>query len=349
MLLADMGAEVIKIETGDGDISRQVGPNYVGEHNAYFASLNRGKKGITLDIQCPEDRHEFYRLVANADALVSNLRPRAILKLGLTYDDLKHINPKLVCVALTGYGLGGPYSDMPAYDYVIQALCGIAMLTGNPESPPTRVGYSVVDNTGGMMAVIGMLAKLLEGKGGQLDISLYDTMLSQLNYLASAWLNASESPTRQPDGGHAYIVPAQFFETNDGYIALFITHDKFWTLFASEAKQEHWIKDERFATMESRSLNRDLVLESVKAVLQTDSSDSWVARLQPLGVVCAGVRSLTDALEDEHTRFRDMVISVASDQGIIKLVGNPVKIVGDKQQFSPPPLLGEHNQSILGR
>ena len=348
LLLADLGAEIIKVETNKGDISRSIGPNYIGEHNIYFASLNRNKKSVQLDIATDDGRHKFNHLVSTASALICNLRPGAIRKLGLTYDALKEINPKLTCVALTGFGLEGPYSDLPAYDYVIQALSGITMLTGNPGNPPTRVGYSVVDNTAGMMGAIGVLAKLVEGKGGQVDIALYDTLISQFNYIAGAWLNAGEKPRRQVDGGHAYIVPAQFFATSDGHVALFITHDRFWRDFSTEVGMTEWIEDPDFATMEARSKNRDVVVNAVKEIMMTDTTSNWLNRLQPLGIVIAGVRGMEEALVDTHVSHRDMVIQIPTPSGCITLVGNPVKISGFQTQYHAPPGLGEHNSIIPG-
>ena len=196
LLLADMGAEVIKIEPAEGDIARHVSPHFVGPHNAYFASLNRNKKSIVLDLASAEGRLQLEKLVSNSHALITNLRPSAIRKLGLTYDSLKTLNAKFICVALTGYGLEGPYSENPAYDYVIQALTGVMSLTGDPTSPPTKTGYSAVDNSAGMVAAMGLLAKIVEGKGGQVDVAMYDVMLSQLNYLVGASLNANEEIKR---------------------------------------------------------------------------------------------------------------------------------------------------------
>ncbi len=184
LLLADLGADVVKIEPPDGDIARRVSPHFVGPHNAYFASLNRNKKSVVLDLASDDGRDGLARLARESHALITNLRPSAIKKLGLTYDGLKSINAKLVCVALTGYGLDGPNAERPAYDYVIQALSGIMAITGEPDAPPTKTGYSAVDNSAGMLAAVGLLAKIVEGRGGQVDVAMYDTMLSQLNYLA---------------------------------------------------------------------------------------------------------------------------------------------------------------------
>ena len=341
MLLADLGAEVIKIEFGDGDIARSTGQHKIGDHNVYFASLNRNKKSILLDLTTDEGQQTFRHLAASSDGLITNLRPRAIRKLGLSYEALREVNEKIACVALTGFGLHGPYSEYPAYDYIIQAMTGVMMLTGNPNSPPTRAGYSVADNTGGMMASIGLLAMLVEGRGGQADIALYDTLLSQLNYFASAYLNAGEAPERHPNGAHAFFVPAQIFRTSNGHIALFITHDSFWQLFAEQLNRPEWTTDNRFKTMQARSENREIVVAAVQTALLERSSEDWVSILQPLGVVVAAVSTLSDALANPNVAEREMIVSVTTPSGPIKLIGNPIKIDGVQQHFSTPPALGE--------
>ncbi|MBK5105383.1 MAG: CoA transferase, partial [Burkholderiales bacterium] len=304
MLLADLGAEVIKIEPPEGDIARRVSPHSIGPHNAYFASLNRSKKSVVLDLASAAGQGELRRLAARAHALIVNLRPAAIMKLGLTYAALQEVNPKLVCVALTGYGLEGSYADRPAYDYVIQALTGVMAITGEPGGPPCKTGYSAVDNSAGMMGALGLLAKVVEGKGGQIDLSMYDVMLSQLNYLAGAWLNAGERAERMPRSAHPYIVPAQIFETSDGWLVVFISHDEFWRRFCKEAGRPDWLADERFATMAARSRNRDAVLAALEPVLKSDTTASWSARLAPLGVVVAPIESLEQALASDLVRER---------------------------------------------
>src|SRR5690606_3771907 len=231
LLLADLGADVIKIEPPEGDIARKISPHQIGPYNAYFGSLNRNKRSIVLDLASPEGKAALGDIVENAHALITNLRPSAIKKLGLTYDTLRARNEKLVCVALTGYGLDGPYAERPAYDYVIQAMTGLMSLTGAPDAAPTKAGYSAVDNSAGIMAALALLAKIIHGKGGQVDVAMYDVMLSQLNYLAGATLNTGEQQQRFPNSSHPYIVPAQIFQTADGWLTLFITHDKFWEKF----------------------------------------------------------------------------------------------------------------------
>ncbi len=348
MLLADLGADVIKIEPPQGDIARRVGPNYIGPHNVYFTSLNRNKRSVCLDLATPEGQEALHRLASSAHALISNMRPAVIQKLGLTYEQLRAANERLVCVALTGYGLTGPYADRPAYDYVIQALAGIMALTGDPDAPPTKPGYSLVDNSSGIMGAVGLLAKIIEGKGGQVDISLYDVMLSQLNYLAAAYLNAGERPQRYRSGAHPYFVPAQIFASRDGHLALFISHDGFWQRFADEAGRPHWLSDPRFATMEARNANRELVVAEVGALLQTDTTARWVQRLSRLGIVVAGIETLEQALESDLTQARAMIELIDTPDGTFRLIGNPIKLGDCQSPHTRAPLLGEHTEELLG-
>lgn len=350
MLLADLGAEVIKVESPDGgDIGRSVGPHHVGPHNTYFASLNRGKKSVVLDLAGSAGRTAIEALVRGADGLITNLKPSAIRKLGLTYDSLSAVNPRIACVALTGYGLDGPFSDRPAFDYVIQALAGIMELTGDPGTPPVKTGYSVVDNSAGIMGALALISLIREGKGGQLDVSLYDTMLSQMNYIASAYLNGGEKPSRHPSGAHPYFVPAQIFETADGYLALFISHDDFWRRFAIELGRPDWAQDPRFATMRARAENRTIIVSEVAAALKGGTTDVWVSRLTPLGIVVAGVNTLDDALGSELTKARGMIASVPTPDGPIRLVASPIRIVGREVSYGPPPTLGQHTGEVLAQ
>jgi crotonobetainyl-CoA:carnitine CoA-transferase CaiB-like acyl-CoA transferase len=344
MLLADLGAEVVKIEPPEGDIARRVGPHFVGPHNAYFASLNRSKRSVCLDLAAADGQRVLGEMAAEAHALLANLRPAAIKKLGLTYESLREWNPGLVCVALTGYGLESPWSDRPAYDYVIQALTGIMALTGDPGGKPVKAGYSAVDNSAGIMAALGLVAQILSGRGGQVDVAMYDVMLSQLNYLAGAYLNAGEPAERQPDSAHPYIVPAQMFATRDGHLVVFITHDDFWRRFATEAGRPEWLTDPRFATMEGRRRHRSEVVAAIAGLLATDTTARWVERLAPLGVVVAGVETLERALDGELARARRMVVTIPTLDGAIRAVGNPIKITGTVEEFAPPPLLGQHRR-----
>jgi crotonobetainyl-CoA:carnitine CoA-transferase CaiB-like acyl-CoA transferase len=309
MLLADLGADVTKIEPAGGEISRSVGLSY-------FASLNRNKSSICVDLNSDAGQQRLGELVSESHALLVNLKPSAIRRLGLTYEQLRRWNERIVCVAITGFGLYG--GDDPAFDYVVQAGVGIAALTGDPDGPPTLPGYSSADNSTGMCAALGLLAKIISGTGGQVDVSLRDVMLSQLNYHASAYLNDGVEPTRRHNGAHSYYVPAQLFPTADGYLALFITHDGFWKSFAAEAGIRG------FEQMAERVARRDEVLAVVTAALGADTAASWEARLRPLGVPAAAVRTLPEAL-----------------QATPQIVGNPIRVDGYRPDYRPPPELGD--------
>jgi len=348
MLLADLGAEVIKIEPPEGDMARRISPHAIGPHNAYFASLNRSKKSVVLDLAADAGRRALRSLAADAHALVTNLRPAAIRKLGLDYASLQDANPKLVCVALTGYGLDSRYAERPAYDYVVQALTGIMAITGEPGGPPTKAGYSAVDNSAGIMAALGLLAKIVEGTGGQVDVSMYDVMLSQLNYLAGAWLNAGEQAQRYARSAHPYMVPAQIFRTADGWLTVFVSHDEFWRRLCSEVGRPEWIADPRYATMAARRANRDSLLAELDLLFASAGTEAWMARLAPLGIVVAPVETLEQALASDLARERGMVVSIETPAGSVRAVGSPLRIEGAEPRYTAPPLLGEHTDAVLG-
>jgi CoA:oxalate CoA-transferase len=318
MLLADLGAEVVKIEPPGGEISRSVG-------DSYFASLNRNKSSICLDLNSAAGQRRLGELVTQAQALLVNLKPSAIHRLGLTYEALRRWNERIVCVAITGFGLYG--GDDPAFDYVVQAAVGTAALTGEPDGPPTLPGYSSADNSTGMTAALGLLAKIVSGEGGQVDVSLRDVMLSQLNYHAAAYLNDGTEPQRHPYGAHSYYVPAQLFPTADGYLALFITHDGFWKSFAAEANIDG------FETMTQRVASRDEVLAVVASALATDTAVGWERRLRPLGVPAAAVRTLPEALKATP--------EVVVQAGDFRLVGNPIHVGGYQPEYRSPPQLDD--------
>jgi len=349
LMLGDMGAEVIKVETPEGDIGRTVSPHFVGPHNAYFASLNRNKKSVVLDLASDDGRTGLQHIVGSAHALVTNLRPSAIRKLGLTYEALRQWNERLVCVALTGYGLDGPYSDNPAYDYVIQAMTGIMALTGDPSAPPTKAGYSAVDNSAGLVAAVGLLAKLVQGRGGQVDVAMYDVMLSQLNYLASAALNAGETVERLAHSSHPYLVPAQIFPTAKGWLTLFITHDRFWQTFCKEVGQTAWTTDPRFATMAARRAHREEVVAAITGVLRTAPAAQWVRRLAPLGVVVSEVGTLNDALNSDIAAARGLVVPLGDGSLPLRGVASPIRFPGFHPEYGLPPLLDEHRDEILAK
>lgn len=324
MLLADLGAEVTKIEPPGGDLSRQVS-------DAYFASLNRNKRSVCLDLTTEEGQGRLAELVAGAHALLVNLKPSVIRRLGLTYDALRGVNERIVAVAVTGYGLDA--GDDPAFDYVIQAATGVAALTGDPDGPPALPGYSSVDNSAALTAALGLLAQIVSGRGGQVEVALRDVMLAQLNYRASAYLNEGTEPRRLPYGAHSYYVPAQLFPTSEGHLALFVTHDGFWKTFATEAGIDG------FPTMAERAARREEVLAVVTRALANDTARGWEARLRPLGVPAAAVRTLPEALDAAP----EMIVRA----GEHRLVGSPIRVAGYAPEHRPAPGLGEHGSLVV--
>lgn len=348
MLLADMGADVIKVESAEGDLSRQVGSQYVGDHNVYFASINRNKRSVHIDLASAEGQAQLGELATTADALIVNMRPSTIRKLGLDYESLKGFNPNIVCVAVTGYGLDGPGAERPAFDYIIQADTGIAAMCGEPDAAPTLAGYSIVDNSSSIMAALALLAKVHEGKGGQVDVSLFDVMLAQLNYKAAAYLNGGVVPPRSHLGAHSFYVPAQLFETASGYLALFVTHDEFWRRLCSEIGCPEWANDPRFATMHDRSANRVELISALSARLKDATAVEWEERFQPLGIPAGAAVTLEDVLDGEFLRTRDLVVSLETEAGPLHVLGSPIRFDGVRGPHNPPPRLHEHTDSLLG-
>lgn len=347
MMLADLGADVVKLEPQDGDLSRQVGSQSVGGHNVYFASLNRNKRSVFIDLTTSKGQEELGALAETAHALLVNLRPSTIRRLGLHYDSLRRFNPKIVCVALTGYGLDGLAAEWPAFDYVTQAQVGVAALTGEPDGPPTLAGYSAVDNSAGITAALGLVAKIVEGKGGQVDISLFDVMLSQLNYKAAAYLNGGDPPARQPLGAHSFYVPAQLFETRSGYLALFVTRDRLWRRLCTEIGRPAWADDPRFATMHARFDNREELLAALRARLKEAPAAEWEERLRPLGIPVGAVKTLPEALDGDLVRSRGMVVSVQTPEGPLRMIGSPLRFERTVLDCKAPPGLHEHTADLV--
>ena len=347
MILADLGADVIKVEPPSGDMARNMTDNFTGQYNDYFTSINRNKKGVVLDLGSTDGRKKLNELAGKSHALVTNLRPSTIKKYGLTYNNMKEFNPKIVCVALTGFGLDGPYAEKPAYDYVVQALTGVMELTGDPGNAPIKAGYSAVDNSTGIMGAVGLLAKIIEGKGGQVDVSLFDTMLVQLNYLASAYLNHGIRPKRIANSGHPHMVPAQVFETKDGYVVLFISTDKFWKLFCEIVGWSKMSTDPKFATMTARSKNRSEVINLTSELLKTRTTSDWVENLGSEGIVISGVETLDRAVDGKIAESREMIVVISTPDGPMRVGGNPIKLSGYEIDYKPPPNLGEHNEDVF--
>jgi crotonobetainyl-CoA:carnitine CoA-transferase CaiB-like acyl-CoA transferase len=312
--LADLGAEVIKIEDPAvrGDVGRYVPPYAEGEDSLFFEVFNRNKRSLSLDLGSPHGRAVFEDLVRDADAVYSNLRGDVPAKIGIRYADLKDVNPRIVCCSLSGFGMSGPRMAEPGYDYVLQGLLGWMSVTGEPDGPPTKSGLSMVDFSAGFVAVISLLAAVhaarRDGVGMDCDVSLFDTALAMLNYPATWHLNAGYEPVRTRQSAHPSLVPFQLFRTADSWVVVGCAKEKFWCRLAEIVGHPEWAADPRFATFADRARNRAELLGLLEPIFARHSSAHWLERLYPAGIPCGPVNSIAQALADPHTAARGMIV-----------------------------------------
>jgi crotonobetainyl-CoA:carnitine CoA-transferase CaiB-like acyl-CoA transferase len=352
-LLADLGAEVIKVEDPavGGDVARQVGPYAAGSDSLYFQSFNRGKKSLTLDLKHPDGQAILRDLVRVSHAVYNNLRGDLPATLGLTYATLRDVNPAVVCCSLSGFGATGPRAAEPAFDYLIQGYAGWMSVTGEPDGPPGKCGVSVVDFAGGYASMAALLAGLWDaqrsGVGRDIDISLLDTAVSMLSYFAIWALNRDWQAGRVAASGHQSLVPAQNFPTRDGWIVVFCNKEKFWQALIDAMSLPEVGRDERFATFGDRLAHRDALLPILEARFAERTTDDWLARLRGR-VPCAPVNTLAQALEDEQVRARGMIVEVEHPElGTLREVASPVRTAGTVATPAPAPRLGQHTDEIL--
>ena len=353
LLLADLGAEVIKVEDRHvgGDSARPVGPYAEGQDSLYFQSFNRGKKSITLDLQHPEGRAVLRDLARVSHAVYNNLRGDLPERLGLTYAQLKEVNPALVCCSLSGFGRTGPRAAEPAFDYLIQGYAGWMSVTGEPDGPPVKAGVSVVDFAGGYASMAALLAGLWDaqrtGVGRDIELSLLDTAVSMLSYYAIWALNRGWQPGRVEDSGHQSLVPAQNFPTRDGHLVVFCNKEKFWTNLVEAMDLPHLARDSRFATFADRFANKAALVPLLKARFAELTTSEWLVRLRSR-VPVAPVHTIAEALADEQIQARDMIVEVKHPRfGVLREVGTPVKTEGASPNLTPAPALGQHTDEIL--
>ena len=351
--LADLGAEVIKIENPHlgGDVARQVPPYTGTDDSLYFQSFNRNKRSMTLDLKHPDGRRVFRKLVGRADAVFNNLRGDQPAKLGLRFDQLKAINPTIVCCSLSGFGLDGPRQAEPAYDYVMQAYAGWMSLTGSPDGPPTKSGLSLVDYAGGVIAMLGLVSGLFNaqrtGQGCEVDVGLLDTAVSMLSYVAIWALNREYEPQRVADSAHPTLTPAQAFQTQDGHIVVFCAKEKFWHALVEVLEAPELATDPRFATFATRYRYRDQLLSRLKPHLRARSTATWLELLRGK-VPCAPVNDLSAALRDEQVLARRMILDVEHPEfGLLKQVRTAIHVSGQSEQHQPGPALGADTDGVL--
>ncbi len=357
MFLADLGAEVIKIENPaeGGDVSRQVGPYAFGPGDTHFyQSFNRNKRSVTLNIKTPEGKRLLHALIRDADAVLDNLRGDLPEKLGLTYAALAEINPAIVCAHLSAYGREGPRRSWPGYDYLMQAEAGYLSVTGEPDGPPSRMGLSIVDMMTGLTAafslVSGVLGARQTGRGMDVDVSLFDTALQNLNYLATWFLNAGRLQGREPRSAHPSLTPSQLYRTRDGWIFLMCNKDKFWPVLAEKVGRPEWATDERYATFKARLANREALTAELDSVLAHRDTDEWLT-LFGGAVPAAPVYDVAQALSSDFVRDTGRLANYERAEGgaPVAMLAGAIRVDGRTTPARAAPALGADNADVLGR
>ena len=356
LYLADLGAEVIKIENpaDGGDMSRAVGPHFFAPGDSqFFHSFNRNKRSITLDLAVPEARAVLHDLVRSADALACNLRGDVPAKLGLTYAELKAHNPKIVCAFLSAYGRDGPRAAWPGFDYLMQAETGYFSLTGEPGGPPSRFGLSIVDLMSGLAMAYGLVSALYaartSGIGRDVDVSLFDVALFNLNYLATWFLNSGFRQDRLERSAHPSLTPCQLYRTADGWIYLMCNKEKFWPALCRALERPEWGDDPRFRTFADRLANRPLVNEIVEGELVKRSTAEWLAIFAG-AVPAAPVLDVAQALENPFVTGHNRILSVphaGAAEGSYRMVAPPVRLAAETAPQRPAPELGADTDAVL--
>ncbi len=352
MMLADLGADVIKIERpGAGDDTRSWGPPFLGGESAYFLSVNRNKRSVTVDLTQEEGRQIIRTLAARSDALVENFSPGTATRLGIDYDSLARENPRLVYCSISGYGQEGPYRAWPAYDLILQGMGGLQAVTGEPGRPPLRIGVAVADLAGGMFAAFAIVAALLRrvtsGSGEFIDLSLLDSQVAWLTYMAGIYLATGREPVRS-GSKHPTIVPYQTFATADGYVNVAAGNDRLFRRLCEAIGTAALADDPRFSTNRGRVENRGELEPGLEAVFATASTGDWLRRLREHGVPCGPVLSIRDIVEDPQVAARGLLVELDHPAaGRIRQVGPPYRMRTSRASHDPPPLLGQHTEEIL--
>lgn len=352
-LLADLGAEVIKIESHSGDPLRAQGEK-VNDFSWYFASYNRNKKSVALDLKSEEGRAVLRRILATADALVENFRPGILEAMGLSRDELQQLNPALVVCHISGFGADGPYAQRPAFDFIAQALSGFMSVNGLADGPPTRSGLPVSDLVAGLYGALAVTSRLVGRKIGDdaavqsIDISLTDSMISLLSYIAADYLAAGKQPTRHGND-HPLVAPYGLFETRDSAIAIAPSNDIVYKKLLVALGMEHLLDDDRIDSNSKRMANIPLMHQIFGSVFKEQTSDYWIETLNNAGVPAGFVLSVPEVFEDPQVQHREMVIDVDhGERGTVQMLGFPMKFDGQPCTVRyPAPNLGEHGTPVL--
>ncbi len=352
--LADLGAEVIKVEDPrvGGDVGRYVPPYANEEDSLFFEAFNRNKKSISIDLLTPEGRAVFEDLVKVCDVVYSNLRGDVPAKMKITYNDLKHLNPKIVCCSLTGFGMTGPRSSEPGYDYILQGLAGWMDLTGEPDGPPTKSGLSMVDYSGGFVAAISLLAGVhaarRDGVGMDCDLSLYDAAIGMLTYPGVWHMNAGFTPVRTHHSAHPSLVPFQAFEASDGWIIIGCAKEKFWQRLTEVIGKPEWATDPRFITFADRQRNATALLPMLEEIVRHRTVDQWLSVLYPASIPCGPINDVAQAMLEPHTIARNLIFETEHPRyGTIKNLASPVKVGNEAVAHRRAPQRNENFDEVM--
>ncbi len=352
--LADMGAEIIKIEdpSAGGDVGRYVPPYAEEEDSLFFEAFNRNKKSLSLNLNTNAGRTVFEDLVKISDVVYSNLRGDVPEKMKITYKDLKHLNPAIVCCSLTGFGMTGPRSKEPGYDYILQGLAGWMDVTGEPEGPPTKSGLSMVDYSGGLVSTISLLVALhaarRDGIGTDCDVSLYDTAIGMLTYPAIWHLNAGFTPIRTRHSAHPSLVPFQAFQATDGWLIIGCAKEKFWQRLTEVISRPELATDSRFLTFALRLTNKETLIPMLEEILAKQSVAYWLEKLYAESIPCGPINSIAESLIEPHTIARELIIETEHPRyGKVKQIASPVIVGARRKKHRRAPMRNEDADYVL--
>jgi crotonobetainyl-CoA:carnitine CoA-transferase CaiB-like acyl-CoA transferase len=352
-ILGDLGAEVIKVESPDGDMTRRLPPHFVGTESAYYLSVNRNKRSLAIDLKSEAGRALVRDLALTCDIVLENFRPGILKRLGLSYEDIAARKPAIVWCSISGFGQDGPYRDRPAYDMIVQAMSGGMSLTGEPDGPPVRSGIPLGDLAAGMYGVIGILAALADcratGRGRLVDVGMLDCQVAMLSYQAAYHLASGEIPDRQ-GRGHDSIPTYRAFTCGDGAdIVITANTERMWANLCRVLGRDELIEDGRFLTNERRYDNRVALWEILEAAFAAKPAATWVDDLLAAEVPAAAVNTLDRSLGDPQIAHRNMVLNLTGPAGEqLRVAGNPIKFAGEAEvTHRYPPQLGADNRSVL--
>lgn len=351
MLLGDMGAEVIKIESPSGDPVRGQGHHKNG-FSWYFAGFNRNKKSVVLDLYSDEGRADLVRLIKTADVLVENFRPGVLAKMGFSQERLDELNPRLVVASVNGFGSKGPYTDRPAFDFIAQAMSGFMSVNGPEGEAPLRAAQPVTDLVAGLYTAFGVVSALhgrnRDGRGQAVETSMVNGVLSMMAYLASEHFVTGENPQRTGND-HPLVAPYGLYDTADGQIAIAPSNDQVLQRLLTEIGLAELLEDPRFDSNAKRFERRDELHAILDAALASDTQENWIIRLNRAGVPTGKIQTLKDVFEDPQIKAQEMSIDVPhGDRGDVRMLGFPVKLSRTPCEVRlPAPELGEHTEEVL--